>query len=674
MKYQHLFSRKNSPAIFRHPQPCSRRIALVWMALWAAMTIYAQNPFITTWKTNNPGTSGSASITIPTTGSGYNYQVDWNNDGTYDQSGITGSVFHNFGVAGTYTIRIRGAFPRIFFNNGGDCLKLLDIGQWGDQVWTNTANAFYGCANLQISATDLANMGSVTNMSGMFRSCTILNGPANIDSWNTANVTDMSNMFAESAAFNQPIGNWNTTKVTNMQGMFASASAFNQDIGSWNTGNVTDMSLMFSDASAFNQPIGNWNTTKVTTMESMFFQASVFNQPIGNWNTANVTNMLQMFSSATAFNQPIGTWNTASVTNMIAMFFQASVFNQPIGNWNTTNVTGMGAMFGFASAFNQPLNTWNTTNVTTMSSMFNQATAFNQPLHNWNVANVSNMNGMFSSASAFNRPLSNWTFKAGVALTQFLFSSGLNCDNYSASLIGWSANPLTPNSLSMGASGRQYGTNAVAARTNLDITKGWTISGDSPSGVVCSAPLPIELISFTGKWQGDDVLLTWQTAAEQNNKGFYIERSSDARTWETLGFVAGKGAPTGTQNYSFLDKKPSFPTYGGTQGGLYYRLRQMDFDGNEEISKVVRVELQNTGTVRVFPNPVANGELTLLLPDNAQEDITVQLFSPAGQLLRSVAFVSGHQLLDVHDLAQGIYTLHVLNGRDSFFEKIVVQN
>lgn len=61
----------------------------------------------------------------------YNYDVDWDNDGTYDQFGLTGNVTHNFGVAGTYTIRIRGAFPRIYFANGGDRQKLLDVGRRG---------------------------------------------------------------------------------------------------------------------------------------------------------------------------------------------------------------------------------------------------------------------------------------------------------------------------------------------------------------------------------------------------------------------------------------------------------------------------------------------------------------------------------------------------------------
>ena len=104
--------------------------------------------FITTWKTDNPGTSSSTSIKIPTVGSGYNYEVDWNNDGTYDQSGITGDVIHNFGTAGTYTIRIQGSFPRIYFNNSGDSKKILQINQWGTQIWATFDRAFFGCNNL----------------------------------------------------------------------------------------------------------------------------------------------------------------------------------------------------------------------------------------------------------------------------------------------------------------------------------------------------------------------------------------------------------------------------------------------------------------------------------------------------------------------------------------------
>ena len=80
--------------------------------------------FVTTWKTDNEGTSNSTSITIPTAGwLTYDYSVDWNNDGIVDETNITGDATHDFGAPGTYTIRVSGTFPSIFFQSSGDVKK-----------------------------------------------------------------------------------------------------------------------------------------------------------------------------------------------------------------------------------------------------------------------------------------------------------------------------------------------------------------------------------------------------------------------------------------------------------------------------------------------------------------------------------------------------------------------
>ena len=124
--------------------------------------------FVTTWKTDNPGTSNSTSITIPTTGGGYNYDVDWDNNGTFDELDLSGDVTHDFGVAGAYTIRIQGAFPRIFFNFAGDREKILSIDQWGAGIWTSMESAFSGTSNLSIPASDTPDFSAVTAMNRMF--------------------------------------------------------------------------------------------------------------------------------------------------------------------------------------------------------------------------------------------------------------------------------------------------------------------------------------------------------------------------------------------------------------------------------------------------------------------------------------------------------------------------
>ena len=243
-------------------------------ALTAQWIVFSTDDFVITVKTDNAGTSTSTQFTIPTTGSGYNYNVDCNNDGTNEATAQTGSYICSYADAGTYTVRIKdnsGAgtgFPRIYFNFGGDRLKLLDIAQWGAGKWTSMQSAFRGCSNMTMTATDMPDLSGVTNISQMFLDASAFNG--NIGSWNTSSVTNMFEVFGRASVFNQPIGRWDTSNVTNMSRMFAQASVFNQDLSGWDTSKVTDMSYMFMSAYAFNQNIGGWNVGALTNATFMF--------------------------------------------------------------------------------------------------------------------------------------------------------------------------------------------------------------------------------------------------------------------------------------------------------------------------------------------------------------------------------------------------------------------
>ncbi|MGJ1431402.1 MBG domain-containing protein [Sphingobacterium spiritivorum] len=369
--------------------------------------------------------------------------------------------------------------------SGNDIRRLVDITQWGDATWTTMENAFNDCVNLNVTATDMPDLSAVTSMRNMFRNCQSLTGPANIGSWNTTSVRNMQGMFEVALAFNQDISSWNTANVTNMSYMFGLARSFNQNISNWNTTNVTSMESMFQDARTFNQNIGNWNTQNVTNMSYMFRNAEAFNQNISSWNTNAVTDMSGMFCYSTAFNQPIGNWNTAAVTNMYIMFASAKNFNQDIGNWNTSSVTNMLGTFDSATSFNKPIGNWNTAAVTNMHGMFNLARSFNQDISRWDVSSVIRLGYMFTEASAFNQNIGNWQLNPNVDMTEMLINSGMNCINYSSTLNGWANNTNTPSGRNLGAQGRQYGTNAEAARTRLTTTKGWTITGDRQSGQRC---------------------------------------------------------------------------------------------------------------------------------------------------------------------------------------------
>jgi hypothetical protein len=86
-------------------------------------------------------------------------------------------------------------------------------------------------------------------------------------------------------------------------------------------------------------------------------------------------------------------------------------------------------------------------------------------------------------------------------------------------------------------------------------------------------PLPVELISFTGIAEGQNVNLKWSTAEELNNKGFEIERNSFGIGWKKIGFTEGQGTTNNITQYSFRDN-------GLNTGAYSYRLKQIDYNGN----------------------------------------------------------------------------------------------
>ncbi|MEZ4774089.1 MAG: BspA family leucine-rich repeat surface protein [Bacteroidia bacterium] len=479
--------------------------------------------FITTWKTDNAGTSSSTQITIPGTGT---YTVEWVEVGVPGNNGSTsgtGSVTVNFPYAGTYQVSIPSGMTRIYFNRGGDRLKLLTIEQWGTLAWTSMNRAFYGCANLTYNAVDAPDLSLVTDMHGMFREC---------------------------ANFNGAIGGWDVSTVTNMSYLFTSCSIFNQNIGSWTVSGVSDMSYMFLWAPSFNQDIGGWDVGSVTNMTEMFDGANAFNQDIGSWDVSNVSGMAWMFRDAAAFNQDISGWIVSGAGNMTSMFSGCTNFNQDISGWDVSGISDLSYMFNGCTNFNQDISGWNVSNVYSMTNMFNGATAFDQNLGSWNISNIDMFGGMDG----------------------MLNNSGLSRTNYDNTLIGWEAQAVPD--LTVDATGLIY-CSGETARDAL-ISNGWTINGDTKD---CSV-FPVEWLNFTAKPQSNTIRLDWGTANELNSDFFAIERSVDQKIWQTLGQVDAAGYSTNTQNYTYKDQQP-------LTGKTYYRIRQVDLDGSFSTSKIV---------------------------------------------------------------------------------------
>ena len=430
--------------------------------------------FITTWQT----TTANESITIPTTGVGYNYNVDWG-DGNMT-TGENGDATHNYSTAGIYQVTITGFFPRINFNNAPSSQKILSVDQWGCNPWISMNYAFASCSNLVNNATDTPNLSDVTDMSFMFQNCTSLGGGTGNWDWSTGNINSMRQAFDNATNFNKDIGSWDTSNVTDVYAMFSNATSFNQDIGNWDVSSVINMGAMFYYASSFNQNIGSWNTSNVTTLTQTFNGASVFNQDIGGWNVSNVTSMSLAFAEASVFNQDIGSWNTSSVTIATGMFLNAIAFNQSIGDWNVSNIWNMSNMFQGAILFNQDISTWNTVGAIRMTSMFEGAIAFNQDIGNWDTSNTSFFSTMFRNATSFDQDLGNWDVTSVTTAASMFDGVTLSTANYDSLLIGWDAQNLISN-VSFDGGFSQYCA-GEAARANMIASDNWLIQDGGYAG------------------------------------------------------------------------------------------------------------------------------------------------------------------------------------------------
>jgi len=413
-----------------------KRLIPLFFSFFCYFLSTAQENFITVWNMNNSGTADNEISFNITTAPGLSVGYSWScSDGSTGNGIIpedsTIATISGLPQGQIITLSIEPEHLKTFtINNIPDRMRLTDILQWGSVSWLSMKDAFNGARNLNISATDIPDLSNVTNMSGMFRECTNLNGPANIGTWEISSVKDISNMFQS---------------------------------------------------------------------------ARIFNQNVGNWDTSNITNMGNLFSDCFLFNQNIENWNTSNVTNMSYMFYGTLSFNQNLSNWNTTSVTNMGFMFCYAQSFNQNLTNWNTENVTDMSSMFYAAISFNQNISSWKLSPIVDMNNM-------------------------LLLSGINCINYSLSLIGWAANPDTPYGRNLDSVNILYGTNAKTARNYLTLTKGWTILDDMLNDTNCGLPQTITAADIT-KTYGDDPFVLNATT----NSGLIIDYiSTDSSTAEVF--------------------------------------------------------------------------------------------------------------------------------------------
>ena len=272
-----------------------------------------QPEFIMLVKTDNAGTSASDQFTIPTTVATYNYDVDWG-DGTTD-TGVTGVITHTFaGGAGTYTVKISGIFPRIQFNNSGDKLKLLEVQNWGNIVWGNLNEAFRGCTNLDVTATDTPNLLNCTTLRQAFRDCSSLVGNSSFNTWDLSPVGNLDSTFLNCVNLNIDVPDWDVSNVIDFGFTFSFCLVFNSDLSGWDVSNASFMDFTFRGASLFNQNLGAWSLRTAGVNLSTIFRDS--GMSVANYTDTIVGWANYVFTSGGPLN--------VNMTSQTAMTFDTS--------------------------------------------------------------------------------------------------------------------------------------------------------------------------------------------------------------------------------------------------------------------------------------------------------------------------------------------------------------
>lgn len=176
--------------------------------------------------------------------------------------------------------------------------------------------------------------------------------------------------------------------------------------------------------------------------------------------------------------------------------------------------------------------------------------------------------------------------------------------------------------------------------------------------------LPADLLSFSGYKDGSRNQLRWTTSAEQNNKGFEVQRSLDGVNYSSIGFVnsMAPGGNSSTQlNYAFTDNN-----FTGLK--QFYRLRQVDFDNRSKLSNIVLLKSDKPTLITIdgmFPNP-ATTVVNLMISSPVKDKLTMTIVDMSGRTMmqRSLNVETGSNTLpvDVSGLAGGTYMVRMISS------------
>lgn len=187
--------------------------------------------------------------------------------------------------------------------------------------------------------------------------------------------------------------------------------------------------------------------------------------------------------------------------------------------------------------------------------------------------------------------------------------------------------------------------------------------------------LPVKLMSFNATLGTNKVDLKWVTAEEKNVSHFEVEKSTDGKTFSSIGVVFAFGNSAEVRNYAFTDNNVN----SSKDGVIYYRLRSVDVDTKSELSQVRMIHLSKRAgaelSLLTYPNP-ASSDLRVTIPAQWQgKKVAYEVISQNGQVLISTqnAAASQTENLNISKLPTGYYAVRASCNGETAQQKIIKQ-
>jgi len=378
---------------------------------------------------SNKSNDDQFNINVQGAGYTFDYNVDWG-DGNTDNN-VTGNITHTYDSIGQYDVKISGTFPNIYFFNRFDRWKVLEIKNWGNIQWETMLNAFWGCGNMDITATDEADFSQVAVFQRAFQNCSSITSITGSSNWVTSNATNLLlAFFGCSNMTSIETTNWDTSGLTAFDAVFQSCGALTSlDGTNWDLSNVTSFADAFSN-SGLTTITGNENwrfkTTGSVSFDRFFnncFTLDGLNTT--NWNVEQVTSLSQAFRDCTSLTYlDMSNWNISNCNSLFLWIFNTpnlSAING-IEDLDVSNVSNFGYVFSQVDSLTADVSNWDVSSGVSFSNFMDGSAGSGSitGYKNWNTSSMTNtLQSAFAFSSNGDDDLPLWDATASNSLYNF---------------------------------------------------------------------------------------------------------------------------------------------------------------------------------------------------------------------------------------------------------------